>query len=482
MPVRMPFVVAVIALLLVPGSADAHPLGNFTVNRFTALEIGLDNITIRYTIDMAEIPTFQEFDQIDSDGDDFADATELSGYAQQKAEIVRSGLTLLADREPLALEFKDASARLRPGQGGLKVARVDVTFDARLPDGATLIAYRDLNFTSIVGWKEIVAYPVDGQGFRDATVPASSISNELRDYPKRLLSDPLDVIVAGVSLQPGAAGAAPAPGEGAEETASMPELLGSEFASLVERDLSPLSVIVALILALGFGAIHALGPGHGKTVMAAYLLGAGGRARHALVIGVAVSLMYTASVIALGLMTLWLAHLFSPEAVLPWLALISGGVVVVVGGWLLRTRLTARRNARGSDLGPRDQLTDADHRAAHATGREHHHHVPEESPFSRKGLVAIAVSGGLLPSPTALVVLLGAIALHRVAFGVALVGAFSIGLAGALAVLGVLVLKARSVAAQRWGIGPGSALPILSSVAIIIVGTVLTARAALVIW
>ena len=468
--------------LALPVEAQAHPLGNFTVNRFSALEVGTDQVAVRYAIDMAEIPTFQEMGQIDQNGDRTADREELAQYAIKKARLVQGGLTLQVDSGPLGLQLRDSSASLSPGQGGLEVLRFDATFMAMLPSGTTALGFQDINYVSLQGWKEIIAFPVDGQGFRDSTVPSTSISDELRAYPKDLLSDPPEVSIAKIILEPGAGGVPSSP-ELETEGGSLPgEVFGSQFAALVERELSVLSVAVALLLAVGFGALHALGPGHGKTVMAAYLLGAGGRARHAFIIGIAVSLMHTMSVIALGLATLWLAHLFSPEAVLPWLALLSGMVVVAVGVWLFRLRFRARRHVADGPSSKSAPASVDEHRAAHAMGRHHHHHLPEASPLSAKGLVAIALSGGLLPSPTALVVLLGAIALHRVAFGIALVAAFSVGLAAALAFLGLLVLRARSFASDRWGIEEGSLLPLLSSAAIVAIGAVLTTRAALTIW
>ncbi|MDP9225340.1 MAG: hypothetical protein M3P18_16145, partial [Actinomycetota bacterium] len=243
----------------------------------------------------------------------------------------------------------------------------------------------------------------------------------------------------------------------------------------IEHDLSPIFLVVALLLAFAAGALHALGPGHGKSIMAAYLVGNEGRVRHAVVVGVAVSAMHTASVVALGLVILGASKLFAPETVFPWLSLVSAIVVLALGAYLLRSRLRARAAARHLHDG--DGHHDHDHPHDHPHIHPHPHPSPGVAPTSWRGLGVIAISGGLLPSPSALIVLLAAVALHRIAFGVVLVGVFSIGLAGALTTVGVLVIKARTYASRRWGESLTNALPIFSAAAILLIGAVLTAGA-----
>lgn len=230
--------------------------------------------------------------------------------------------------------------------------------------------------------------------------------------------------------------------------------------------------------------------------MAAYLVGAEGRARDALAVGAAVSAMHTLSVVALGLLTLWAASLFPADAVYPWLSLVSGVVVLALGSWLLTVCLRARRarpshvhhhhvhepsqdrvlvGAGGPELTPQH---------GHDHGFGYHTHSPSELPSgvsvtSWRGLTAIALSGGLLPSPSALVVLLGSISLGRVAFGLTLVAAFSIGLAAALTLLGIAVLRGRTFLARRFGERANTLLPIMSAGTIAALGTYLTVTAAL---
>jgi nickel/cobalt exporter len=447
---------ALTAVLASP--ASAHPLGNFTTNRFSGIEIFEDSVVVHYVVDFAEIAAFQEINSIDSDGNRLVTAAELDGYAEGLGTLLLTGMELTADGDEVALDVVRAEAGLLDGQAGLDILRVEVDLEGSLPSSESTLEYADANYSSRIGWKEVIAYPSGGQGIVDSNVPSTSISDELSNYPKDRLSDPLQIVTADIEVAPGAG--TPAPEEDVDEGPGASfDFFTESFTTLVDNELSPGFLVVATLLAIAFGALHALGPGHGKAVMAAYLVGTEARARHAVIVGVAVSIMHTASVVALGLITLWASSLFRPESVYPWLSLVSGVVVVGLGAWLLWTRLRADRA----------------HPHSHPHDHDHDHH---SSPLTWKGLTALALSGGLLPSPTALVVLLGAITLHRVAFGVLLVAGFSIGLAAALAALGLLVLKARGFAARHMEGRLGRLVPLLSAGVILTLGVVLTTRAA----
>ncbi|HZJ51643.1 MAG TPA: hypothetical protein VFF07_12575 [Actinomycetota bacterium] len=506
---RLSALLGVLVVLLWASPAAAHPLGNFTINRFTELRFDEDSARIHYVVDMAEIPTFQELERIGAEPTSAA----LSAYARSQGERLGPKLELAADGEDAVLSLRKATASLSAGQGGLDVMRIDLFYSAQLPSGKTVVTYSDGNFAGRLGWKEVVAGATDGgRGIARSSVPSKSISDALRSYPKNLLSEPAAVDRATVTLAPGATG------PGAEPVVQLPDaapdLVGDWFTSLVARDLSVGFVLLALVAALGAGALHALGPGHGKTIMAAYLVGGEGRARHAVAVGVAVSLMHTVSVIGLGLITLWASNLFPPETVLPWLSLLSGVVVLGLGLWLVYTRgralisypqppartlveepaalepayalAGAPSPATGHSHPVAHSSHDHEHSAhshshsAHSHGHSHHDHAPPEGValFSFRGLVAVGLSGGLLPSPSALVVLLGAVALGRTVFGLVLVAAFSIGLAAALTAVGLLVLKARDAARSRLGARAGAWLPFASAALIVVVGLVLTGRAA----
>jgi ABC-type nickel/cobalt efflux system permease component RcnA len=461
-------------------SASAHPLGNFTINRYSGIEVFVGHVDLHYVVDMAEIPTFQTIDEIDVDQRGGVTLDELDRYATLSARRFAARVRLRADGRELASSVERASARLTPGTGGLDVLRIEVDYSAALADPESTIEYTDGNFPTRPGWKEIVAYASGGQGIVSSSVPSKSISKGLRDYPRGLLSNPVDVDSARLTSTPGAGQAVRS---GPERFGSAtPSWLERSFTGFITRDLTWPLMFVALLTALAFGAVHALGPGHGKTIMAAYLVGTEGRVRQALGVGVAVSLMHTLSVVALGAVTLWASNLFPPERVYPYLSLVSALVVVGLGTWLVITRYRRR--------GEHGHSHDHTHPHPHEHGSQEHDHdhgthshshevPPSDRVLSWKGLGAIALSGGLLPSPSALIVLLGAVALHRVAFGIALVGAFSVGLAAALSVVGVLVLRARSFAVGRLGARMGSLMPLMSAAAILTMGLFLTGRALL---
>jgi nickel/cobalt exporter len=479
-----PLALATSALLVaVVAPARAHPLGNFTVNRFSAVVVSPHRVAVHYVVDMAEIPTFQQTGRADADQDGDLSSAEVGAFARGLAARLLSRLDLRAAGGQIDLEVATARGRLQAGQGGLKTMRVEALFVAPLRAGRTRLEYRDGNYRGRLGWAEVVAYGADGQGIASSSVPSSSVSDALRAYPRDGLSSPLEVTAAVIETDPGAT---PTVGSGAEvaRPAEDPRGLATSFTSLVERRPSPGFLLLALLIAGGAGALHALGPGHGKTVMVAYLVGGEGRLRHALTVGVAVSLMHTLTVVLLGVLTLWTSSVFPPEAVYPWLSFASGAVVLVLGLWLLAARTRARRDPGRSHDGAHGRDPGHDHNHSHLDPHGHghsHRHAPRAgaSPLSARGLVAVALSGGLLPSPTALVVLLGALALERVALGVALVASFSVGLALALTAVGWLVLRARAVAARHLGAGVSALLPLLSAGAITALGLVLTARAAI---
>ncbi|HEY7660531.1 MAG TPA: sulfite exporter TauE/SafE family protein [Actinomycetota bacterium] len=449
------------ACLLLPGVATAHPLGNFTVNTYAEIELTPGSVRVDYVLDLAEIPTVQVRPQIDADGDGRVSQVERSAWATETAESLGSSLTLTIDGDEVTLDVVSASIAFRPGQGGLDVLRLDAVLRGAAPTAGTLVVSDD-TFAERVGWREIVVRGGPGVAIARSTVPARSVTDALRSYPSDLLTSPLDVREATASYRPGAGAPAPTAG-GAEASRDRPGEDGGAFAGLVGRT-GPF-MVVALLMAFGFGALHALGPGHGKTLMAAYLVGSGGHIRQAIAIGGSVALMHTASVLALGFVVLSATEAFTPERVYPWLGLASGAVALALGAGLLVARLRARNRPL------------VEH---HAHPHEHRHAHPHEphraSPTSRRGLMALAAAGGLLPSPTALVVLLAALALDRLAYGLALVAAFSLGLAAALVVVGVVALRAGDVVSRRLSSRIARLIPLTSASAIAVVGLGLLVR------
>jgi nickel/cobalt transporter (NicO) family protein len=452
----------VAAALAAPLGAAAHPLGNFTINRFSRVEVSGQHVYVRYVLDMAEIPTFQVRSTIAREGE--------ARYARDLTQSIGGGLRLTAGGRVLPLRALEHELAFPPGQAGLRTLRFEAVFASPgLPEGvATRLVYRDLNYDGRVGWKEIVLSAGSGARSLSASVPANTISDELHSYPKNLLESPLDVTQASARVVAGAgAGKIPAliPRSALEERAAVRAVADSGFAALISKQhLSALVILAALGAAFFWGLAHALSPGHGKTIIAAYLIGQRGTVRHAAYLGGIVTVTHTAGVFALGLVTLLLSAVIVPEDLYPWLNLAAGLMVVFIGIGVLRSRLA--------------------HRLAHARGHhhDHHHHdhdhSHDHSDLSRRSLFTIGVSGGLLPCPSALVVLLAAISLHRTAFGLALVLAFSLGLALTVTSIGLVAVLATGVFRHRTLNGPiVQALPAVSAVVILVAGVLMTVRA-----
>jgi len=467
------------AVVAVPSAAFAHPLGNFTVNLYSGIQVTPGEVQIDYVLDMAEIPTFQEMASIDTDGDGTASDAERASWAERTAPDLLSNLTLTIGGRPVDLHVVSSGMRFRPGQGGLQILRLEATFAGDVASQGTL-AYRDDNYSDRIGWREITAVGADGAAVTGSSVPDESVSDGLLSYPQDLLASPLHVTEASLSFHPGTSAPAATSGDQPLGAADRPGVTGGSFAGLVDR--TGALMFVAFLLAMAFGALHALGPGHGKTLMAAYLVGGGGRPKQAVAVGGAVAVMHTASVLALGFLVLSATRLFPPERVYPLLGLGSGLVALGLGAGLLVGRLGVWGGGRRATL-----AHGADHE--HAGDDGHHQHgehahgghahapaVPDASVLSRRGLLALAVAGGILPSPTALVVLLASVAFHRVAYGLGLIAAFSVGLATALIVVGILALRARDLVSRRMSSNVGRLVPVFSASAIVLLGLLLTVR------
>jgi nickel/cobalt transporter (NicO) family protein len=434
--------VAVLALaaLVLPTVSSAHPLGNFTVNRYSEIALSGERVYVRYALDLAEIPAFQEESTV-----------RAPGFARQVADR----LVLELDGRRVELEPLEQRVQAQAGEGGLDTLRLDAVFAAPAGVKGRALSFRDSNFERRLGWREVVVVASDGARIVSSDVPTASVSDALRSYPEDLLSSPPDVSTARIEYEPGV-------GPGIPPTlAARPveESSAGGFAALVARDELGIGVIlVSLLVAMFWGAAHALTPGHGKAIVAGYLIGSRGKPRHAVLLGLIVTVTHTAGVFALGLITLLLSRFIVPERLYPWLTLASGLLVVAVGAAVLVGR--------------------ARHAHAHARGHHHDHHHQHDHGYGRGGLLGVGVAAGLLPCPSALVVLLSAIALHRVGFGLALIVAFSLGLAATITAIGLLAVLARRAFGRLSLDGRlVRALPAASALLILAVGVGITANA-----
>jgi len=436
-------------------AASAHPLGNFTINHYDGLTVHADAVDVFAVVDAAEIPTAQQRGPVDA--------------AAMCAKVVAHE-TLTVDGRRAPLSVTSSSYALRPGAAGLHTSRLECRLHAPIADTGRnrTLSFVDDYDTARIGWREITATAV-GAHLVNSPVPATSVSDTLLHYPNDLLSSPLDVRSASLNVAPGpgqstfAKQLAKVPGAG--PLARVVDRLNRLFSGLAGARHLTLGVgLLAVLVSVLLGATHAALPGHGKTVMAAYIAGKRGSVRDAVLVGTTVTVTHTAGVLALGL-ALSLSSSLAGDRIEGQLGVVSGLLVVAVGVGLLRSATRHR-----------------EHEHQHEHGH-HHEHEPGHShePRRRAGLLGMGVAGGLVPSPSALVVLLGAVALGRTAFGVLLVLFYGIGMAGTLTVAGVLAVRLT----EKWGARMSrqrlmqrlaGATPVVTAGLVVVVGLGLAAR------
>jgi len=453
----------VVLLLAGATGASAHPLGNFTVNHLTVVRVSDDRAELRYVLDRAEIPTFQ-----------LRRESRAQQIAELRAEVARN-LRVLVDgrRAPLRIA-PGGTMVLRPGQGGLQISRFELRATAPRGGGAGRIELHDETYAERLGLRAIVAAPGDGTAVR-SSVPTGDPTDRLRVYPKSYAGNPPDQRAARFAVRAGD-GTVSAPRSQGGGSVNVGNVSGaSGFAGVFENAAAGKGVLAFLLLAaFAWGGFHALSPGHGKAMVAAYLVGARGTTRDAILLGAIVTLTHTVGVFALGLITLLLAQYVLPETLYPWLTLVSGLMVVVIGAGVLRSRI---RSSRAGEHGHAEHGHDHDHTHDHDHAHGHSHLPPER--LTGRSLITMGASAGLIPCPSALVVLLGAVAQHQVALGLLLIVVFSLGLAATLTVLGLVVVHARQRVTARVNTSGRliSALPSVSALIIVAAGCALTVKA-----
>ena len=561
---------ASVAAALVPAVAFAHPLGNFTINHYAGVRVEPDRVLLDVVIDQAEIPTFQARLDLDTDGDGEVSDAEVDAGRKILCDHLRPSLDLRVDQVAETLTLVAAGLAFPPGAGGLSTMREVCTFQmdlaAPLANGAT-VTYADSSFAERLGWREIL---VSGSGVALAAadgseLATSSVSNRLTSYPQELLTrplaqtaaaltvtlggptlPPLDITDAGpldvvwtepvpgqvsvASPAPGQAAGTPVPGAVASPVpaaAASPGVAagvpggvsaGDLPAIFRSADLTPLVLIVSLLTAAVLGAGHAVTPGHGKTLMAAYLVGTRGRPLHALGLGLSVSVSHTVGILVLAALVVGAQGILAPDVVVRTAPVVAAISIVAIGGWMLIGEFRRRRSRRllaaahdhdhaqahTVDGGHAHEHDDA-HEHPHAADRAHadeaihphphpadtgehshggirHSHLPAAgSTITWRSLFVLGLAGGLIPSTSALLILLGSIAAGRPAFGFVLVVAFGLGMAAVMAGIGLAMVFARG---RLDRVGSGSPLgrmtsyvPLVAAVLVFGLGLYLTAQA-----
>lgn len=508
---------AACALTLLPAAtASAHPLGNFTVNRYDGLVAAPGELRVHHVEDLAEIPATQAGPDIKRLG--------IAMWARERCATAAEDSRATVDGREVALSAERSKARVRPGQAGLDTLRVECELTAALPAGEKTVSlgFRGAGASGGPGWREITARG-DRMTLAASDVPEKSISAELTRYPEELLSSPADTASAALRVRPG--GSALAEEESDAPAASVLPRGADRWTRALDdlvarQDLSAGFAALALLIAVVLGAMHALAPGHGKTIMAATAAARGGQARmkDVLPMAASVTVTHTLGVVALGLLVT--AGSAAAPSVIAWLGVASGILVTLAGASLLRRALRNRahthqphghHHGHGSHTHDHDGHThDHDHKHDHDHGHGHGHPHDHSHPHSHphtiehthggfthshpvaptlRGTILMGFAGGLVPSPSAVVVLVGAAALGQAWFGLLLVVAYGVGLALTLTAAGYAVVKAGSGMTRlldrrpRWTVGPMAALvrrtaPLGSAFAVVVLGAGLVFKGA----
>src|SRR5262249_17461377 len=252
------------------------PLGNFTINRSTAVELSGNRLYVSYVLDLAEIPTFQD---------------EQSGVGQAVyLRRIEHGLHVEVGGRQVALATVAQRLPHPKGQGGLHTTRFEVILAGPTLRGSEPVAVSDETYSGRIGWKEVVVVAGHGGRVVSSTAPSTSRSDFLRSYPKDLLHSPLDVTTASAKLSAGST-PGPAPALSSESSLQAPDRVADHgFTRLITRGHLTVGIIlISLLIAAFWGSVHALTPGHGKALVAGYLVGTKGRPRDAVLLGATVT-------------------------------------------------------------------------------------------------------------------------------------------------------------------------------------------------
>lgn len=467
-------------------SVNAHPLGNFSVNNYSRIDVEKSQIRLHCVLDMAEIPTFQESQQIDQDKNDSLSDEELGAYLEQLTPQYAANLKLFVDEQPVQIQTAAKNISLRSGSGNLPTLRIEWDFGAEISlnakDAVHRLQFENANYKERVGWNEIVVNRAADVSVFDSSAFGSALTDELETYPEDMLLAPLSEREAKLSFS---ASDIPADAKAllTRDGKTSAPVQKDKFAELIAvPEITPAIALFGLLLAAGFGAMHAMSPGHGKTVVGAYLIGTKGTVKHAAFLGLTVTITHTLGVFALGLITLFATQFILPERIMPFLGFVSGLLVLFIGLSLFKSRLLSALGYQTDDH-DHEHLQDDNHDDQHDEGHgafshthdgNTHSHLPPET-VTWKSLLALGISGGLLPCPSALVLMLAAISKDRIGYGLLLTLAFSFGLAATLMCVGLAFLYLGKIL-DRPSLAKNpiiKALPVFSAFIIACVGAVI---------
>ncbi len=553
----------VLFTVVVATRAGAHPMGNFAVCHFSAVRAFPDEVRIHYIIDIAEVPTFHELKKLDTNGDKKYTDEEIAAYRDKIDDLLASGLQLEIDGVQQPLKIRKSLLEIRDGLPGLKVMWIELQLSAAVPARQwpkRTVEYVDNNFPDIMGWKEIRVYGSPETVIIDTSDLSPKKSNALTEYPESLTSDPpLDLKVT-FTFGPGESDKLYALDSGKVNEKSKTVMgfaarvkkIFDIYPYLKKESLSTHAVVVGLIFAFVLGCFHALSPGHGKTLVAAYLVGTRGKPTDALTLGLIVTFTHVAAVLAIFAVLLSFWARLNTEHLYGWLGVSSGIIIALMGVWIIMRNYRGRyiphvhdefgRHVSPEELKKRPELLEYAHGHTH-DGHAHHHgeyththdghshdhnldvaHTPshdhahehthardhahdvhqhvhcahdhthphshdhsgepaagdvsEAAAADKKGvhlidLLTLGITGGIVPCPTAIIILFASIGLNRLGFGLMLMVSFSVGLAFVLILIGLTIIYTRNIAVSRFQIETAKFIhifPYISGVIVALIG------------
>jgi ABC-type nickel/cobalt efflux system permease component RcnA len=506
-------VIPALLALAAPLAADAHPLGNFTINHLTELSFGSQRADVRYVLDMAEIPTYQT---LRAQGGSDTSPAALNRWAQRTAPGLLAQLRLSEGSQPLPLVMDGASARTRPGAGGLPTLYLRIRAHAELPAASSprAISFRDETYAGRLGWHDVVV------------APGAEPTHELTAYPSALLGSPRALTGVDLSVRSDGSATVRASLDDAADSsgtpAGAPLARSNQLSDMLARGTGDWAfVLVTFLVAIALGALHALEPGHGKTLLAISLVGARATVKQAAILAASLTIAHTIGVLALGVAINLFKGYFVPESIYPWITLLSGVAIAIVGARAVQRQILARQPLAHAHAHPHARAHSHDHghvHYAHAADHGHAHHshdhasahdhdhapahghdhapahghghthdhddleharlhaIPGTAPLTFGSTIWAAMSGAVAPCPAALVVLLAAVALNQVTYGIFVIVAFSVGLATTLTGLGIAVVRSAGWLQSRRGFerfvryGPTASAVVISAIGAVMVG------------
>ncbi|PZR56940.1 MAG: hypothetical protein DLM53_01135 [Candidatus Eremiobacter antarcticus] len=471
--------------------ANAHPLGNFTINHLAKIQASAQRLRVHYVLDLAEIPTFQIMHQRAPAGN--WTPKVMQAWADSEVSLVQTGLQIASDGEALQLHSLGAKARTRPGAGGLALLYWvgDFTADLGQPAKRAISISDHVYEDRRIGWKDIVI------------LPQSEPTHELLMYPSALLGSPRTITRASFKISSlGKISAIQSDSATVQQQQSTSSIVSQTLLSqmFLRTDQGPLWILITILAAFGFGALHAIEPGHGKALLAFTLVGARATTRQATILAASLTFAHTIGVILLGVVLFFVTG-FVPETIYPWITLASGVAIAIIGGRALARYIRGVRPFSHAHVHEHEHAHPHEHPHMHAhgvarshahghdhnhpvadnqalththSGTAHSHLVPGHQPLNFGSAIWAALSGGIAPCPAAIILLIAAVNSHRIGYGLLLIVIFGLGLASVLTGLGLAVVhgaawissNAKYERIVRFG-------PVASGLLISIIGSVL---------